>query len=208
MSRQIDTLWFKDRVEKTGKSLRGAADVIGVDISQLSRMMRGNAGWSHESIIAGAKLFGVGLHEFMQRLGYDTSVLADAPGRTIAIAEKTGDYAPSAVPLIGTLDMEGKVTRVVENRSVAQVPGSVGALRVLAVGSPFDSCVLHFSDQVPVRECIGRTCLVETANGMCVGVVRPGTRPHRYDIANLLNVRERQEDVEVKTASPIVWMQF
>jgi hypothetical protein len=139
----FDIVWFKDQLDKSGKSTRGLARHVGIDASAASRMLNGQRKMKRPEADKIARFLGQPIEEIIKRAGMDISsepvsiqlgATIGAQGQVIAIHPR--DLPPQllarAQASIG-FDQRGKV-------AAAQVRADAGPLAL------WDDAVVLFEE--------------------------------------------------------------
>lgn len=194
---RIDTRWFVDTLAERRLSQRGLARHLGVDPSQVHRLLTGKRTMRLDEAEQLAILLGKPVTEVLDRAGVPID-------------------AAQTAPIAGHLDGVLEAHLELDRDDVERVPGLAGAphntfaLRAMTSGSALQSIdgwlffvVLPPTDGVP-PEAISRLCLVQLKNGpWLVRWLRRGYRAGAWNLEALFGGLQ-QRDVDVAEATPIL----
>lgn len=191
----VNTAWFRAKLEDKRLSQRQLARMVGMDASAMSLMLRGKRGMSVEEAGSVARVLGVATEEVIRQAGVNVTV----------------HKSESNVRVAGWIDGHGQVHegKALGPAVVAAPPNISGedcaALRIQS-GDHLDGWVVYYRPgRVVSLEVLGQMCIVELPDGRkLMRSVQRGYEPGFYTIFGWLN--EARENVRLVSAAPVLWM--
>jgi len=192
----MDTHWFKQRLDDRQLSQRGLARLIGCDAASVNRLVHGQRPLRFDEAEKLAPLLGVPVHEVIQRAG----------------VELGGSTAGAMTHLVGYIDGAGEAHIDWRNREVAidtlpDLPRSAVAVQyrtALTSLDAIDGWTLYVEPPTgKVDHALGRLALVNLESQMTVvGFLRRGYQPGTYNVTNF--IPPQLENISVRWATPVL----
>lgn len=129
----VDTRWFQNSLRDLRVTQRKLADMLGVDASAVTLMLRGRRKMTAAEAALISRVLGVGVDEVMRRAGLDPRRAMVSEGAGMGSAVSGGDGAPSGKGGAGGSGVAGEGVVVVpvplSDGRVVQIPLPVGLKR-------------------------------------------------------------------------------
>lgn len=191
----INTAWFRAKLEDRQMSQRTLARIVGIDSSAMSLMLRGRRRMTVEEAGKIAQVLGVAAEEVLRNAG----------------AELSATRGAGTVKVAGWIDENGQVNdgRPLGPVVVESPPGLMAsdcvALRIQS-GDQLDGWLLYYRPgNVVSLEVLGQMCIVELADGRrLLRSVQRGYEPGFYTLSGWAS--GGRENVRLVSASPVLWM--
>lgn len=201
--RAINTRWFKEVLRERQMSQAKLADEMDLDPSAISLAFRGERDIRADEAAEMARILRVPLEDVLRNAG-------------IQLKE---DGTRTKVPVVGWID--GKLAIHFgrpKGAQKVQAPEDLAGLVCVRYQTSetrleaFDGVLSYFVPRSDVSaEAIGRWCVVEFAKGgWALRVVRRGYQRGAYNLSTVLTTGDKnsEEDVWLKSASPVLWLKF
>jgi len=185
---EIDDQFFRDALKAADKSQREMARFMGLDPAAITLMLQGRRAMQLSEAQQIADFLGVAIEDVLRHAGLQLS--HDAPS--------AGTSKASAVPLLGTIGVDGEI----------KLDAEAAALRAIEdVFAPvvMRGALLYFKPSSVVEpSAIGRLSVVRLSNrSLKLRHVAPG---FDFDRFTLSGQSDAQENVALMTATPVLWI--
>lgn len=211
-SKPLNTVWFKTQLNRAGLSQREVAKSLGVHHSIISHIFSGRRKIQLDEAPKWADLLGVTVDEIMAQAGVKNVSKSSTDSTKVEIKGSVdGDLRVHWEKLKSGMAFVHAPFKVIRG-------GKLGALRCQTSGSPFDGydgAILFYyvmKEGGIDPESVGRICLCMAQSGkqegqFLVRVVKRGYEPGKFNLYKI-DGKLSEESVELKHATPVVWIKL
>lgn len=197
MGAQIDSAWFDQRLQVLGFNKSRLANMMGVHRSIVTRMLKGEREVSPAEAADLANYLQTPYEEIIRRIGIDVPRDDRHASPVVGIVGLDGTISAKGIPAPRRVDRP------------AGAGDDVAGLRVVNGGSWLDGAVLYYGNAVKVEpEAVGRLAVIETRDGSKYArILKHGNARGRWRTVSLQGETD-QRDIEVKWATPVLWIRL